>query len=159
VRDKGPDLLGIDVDHTLKGEFQALQKRLGDKDQYWMPFDVFEEKSSGEGLEKSADSIRQALASLFRNRDFQAIFNFNGISLWSALSMRFDLLLERLPQRVFSIAAAKDLLQKFEPKSVFLLYEKGPSAMTFIVAADELGIKTVGMQHGIIYDWHSDSKN
>jgi UDP-N-acetylglucosamine:LPS N-acetylglucosamine transferase len=157
VRKKGADILGIDVDHTAKGEFRALEQRLSDKDQYWIPFDIFEEKMSGSSeAKRSAEDLRRTLANLFKNKDFQAIFTFNGIRLWESLSIRFDLLLERLPQRVISIAAAKDLLQKLEPKSIFLLYEKGASAMTFIVAADELGIKTVGMQHGIIYEWHID---
>lgn len=157
VKAKGIDLLGIDVDHTSKGEFRALELRLNDKDQYWIPFDVLEENMSGDNVaERSADELRRTLACLFKNKDFQAIFTFDGISMWDSLSVRFDLLLERLPQRVISIAAAKDILQKLEPRSVFLLYEKGASAMTFIVAADELGIKTVGMQHGIIYEWHID---
>lgn len=151
------DLLCIDVDHTSKGEFRALEQRLNDKDQYWIPFDILEEKISGNReAEKSAEDIKRTLTTLFKNKDFQAIFAFNGISLWESLSVRFDLLLERLPQRVLSIAAAKDLLRELEPKSIFLLYEKGASAMTFIVAADELGIKSVGMQHGMIYEWHTD---
>jgi hypothetical protein len=157
VKAKGIDLLGIDVDHTSKGEFRALEMRLNDTDHYWIPFDVLEENMSGDReTEKAAEDVRRTLANLFKSKDFQAIFTFNGISLWDSLGVRFDLLLERLPQRVMSIAAAKDLLQKLEPRSIFLLYEKGASAMTFIVAADELGIKTVGMQHGIIYEWHID---
>lgn len=157
IKRKGVDLLGIDADHTSRGEFRALQQRLNDEDQYWLPFEVFEAKKSGDrGLEKTVDKVRQTLAGLLKNKDFQAMFTFNGISLWDTLSVRFDLLSERLPQRIRSIEAAKDILQRLEPRSIFLLYEKGPSGMTFIIAADELGIKTVGMQHGIIHEWHPD---
>jgi alpha-2,8-polysialyltransferase (POLYST) len=157
VKGKGVDLLGIDVDHTSKGEFRALQQRLNDKDQYWLPFEIFEAQKYGDReLEKTVEQVKRALVTLFKNKNFQVLFSFNGISLWDTLSVRFDLLSERLPQRIRSIEAAKDILQKLEPRSVFLLYEKGPSAMTFIIAADELGVKTVGMQHGIIHERHPD---
>jgi hypothetical protein len=156
VRESGTDVLGVDVDHTPRGEFRALKQRLESKDEHWVPFDVLESMPADRETEEAVSMIRQTLAVLFKNKEFHAVFNFGGVQLWDTLSIRFDLLAERLPQRVRSIEAAKDLLRKLEPRSVFLLYEKGPSAMTFIVAADELGIKTVGMQHGMIYEWHSD---
>ncbi len=34
-------------------------------------------------------------------------------------------------------------------------YETGPLALAFIVTASRLGIKTIGIQHGIITDYHS----
>lgn len=157
IKKKGVDLLGIDVDHTSRGEFSALRQRLNDKDQYWLPLEIFEKRTSSDReLEKTMDELRLTLVALFKNEDFRAMFDYRGISLWNSLSLRFDLLAETLPKRVRSIEAARDILLKLKPKSIFLLYEKGPSAMTFMIAADELGVKTVGMQHGIIHEWHPD---
>lgn len=154
IKRKGIDVLGIDVDHTSKGEFQALIQRLNDKDQYWLPFEILEK--SDDEMSETVDDIKRRLVELFKNKDFQAMFNFKGIDLWRTLSVRFDLLAERLPQRVRDIETAKNILLKLEPRSVFLLYERGPSAMTFIIAADELGMRTIGMQHGMIHKWHPD---
>lgn len=159
LKKRGVDLLGIDVDHTSRGELLALTRRINDKDQYWLPLEILEDRKLKDSeLEKSIQDTKSKLSTLFRNSSFQDIFKFNDTSLWNTLSVNFEsLLIDRaLPQMIRDIQTIKHVLETLLPKSVFLLYEKGPSAMSFIIAADELGIKTVGMQHGMIYEWHPD---
>jgi hypothetical protein len=154
----GVDLLCIDVDHTFGGEFQSLRHRLSDNSQYWLPLEMVRIAANNKKLNESSIDIRQALKTLFSRKEFQETLNFSGLSLWKTLRLHLEFLLSEssLPQRIRDIDATKDLLLRLEPRSIFLLYERGPSAMTFIIAADELGIKTVGMQHGMIHKWHLD---
>ena len=78
--------------------------------------------------------------------------------MWSTLELLFKSLMAKiyLPNYILTIEAAKLLLSQVRPKSIFLPYETGVYAMAFIVAAEELGIKTIGMEHGIIHKAHFD---
>ncbi|MGB8449938.1 MAG: CDP-glycerol glycerophosphotransferase family protein, partial [Nitrososphaeraceae archaeon] len=95
---------------------------------------------------------------LYEKKEFREAFVYQGIQMWSTLELLFKALMAKiyLPNYILTIEAAKLLLSQVRPKSIFLPYETGVYAMAFIVAAEELGIKTIGMQHGIIHKAHFD---
>lgn len=52
-----------------------------------------------------------------------------------------------------SVLLAESIIKKLKPKSILITDENG-SARIFTVAAGNLNVRTVGIQHGIIHDYH-----
>jgi hypothetical protein len=152
------NLLCIDVDYYYSSDSSGLEERLRDNDQYWIPFEILITDEIRQGCESAIKSVNDSVLELFKENDFQSILTYENVKLWSTIQLVFKTLLSiiYLPNYILSIESAKHLLDKIRPVSVFLPYESGIYAMAFIVAADELGIKTHGIQHGIIHNAHFD---
>ncbi|MGA9218984.1 MAG: CDP-glycerol glycerophosphotransferase family protein [Nitrososphaeraceae archaeon] len=151
-------LLCIDVDYFYSSDNSGLEKRLKDPDKYWIPFEMFITDELQNGSKKPIEYLTKRIIALYEKKEFRKAFVYQGIQMWSTLELLFKALMAKiyLPNYILTIEAAKLLLSQVRPKSIFLPYETGVYAMAFIVAAEELGIKTIGMQHGIIHKAHFD---
>ena len=151
-------LLCIDVDYFYSSDNSGLEKRLKDPDKYWIPFEMFITDELQNGSKKPIEYLTKRIIALYEKKEFREAFVYQGIQMWSTLEFLFKALMAKiyLPNYILTIEAAKLLLSQVRPKSIFLPYETGVYAMAFIVAAEELGIKTIGMQHGIIHKAHFD---
>ncbi len=151
-------LLCIDVDYFYSSDNSGLEKRLKDPDKYWIPFEMFITDELQNGSKKPIEYLTKRIIALYEKKEFREAFVYQGIQMWSTLELLFKALMAKiyLPNYILTIEAAKLLLSQVRPKSIFLPYETGVYAMAFIVAAEELGIKTIGMQHGIIHKAHFD---
>lgn len=151
-------LLCIDVDYFYSSDNSGLEKRLKDPDKYWIPFEMFITDELQNGSKKPIEYLTKRIIALYEKKEFREAFVYQGIQMWSTLELLFKALMAKiyLPNYILTIEAAKLLLSQVRPKSIFLPYETGVYAMAFIVAAEQLGIKTIGMQHGIIHKAHFD---
>ena len=151
-------LLCIDVDYFYSSDNSGLEKRLKDPDKYWIPFEMFITDELQNGSKKPIEYLTKRIIALYEKKEFREAFVYQGIQMWSTLELLFKALMAKiyLPNYILTIEAAKLLLSQVRPKSIFLPYETGVYAMAFIVAAEELGIKTIGMEHGIIHKAHFD---
>ena len=151
-------LLCIDVDYFYSSDNSGLEKRLKDPDKYWIPFEMFITDELQNGSKKPIEYLTKRIIALYEKKEFRKAFVYQGIQMWSTLELLFKALMAKiyLPNYILTIEAAKLLLSQVRPKSIFLPYETGVYAMAFIVAAEQLGIKTIGMQHGIIHKAHFD---
>ena len=52
------------------------------------------------------------------------------------------------------IDSLKNYFLKNKPKAVFLIYETGPLSLATIGVCNQLGIKTIGIQHGLMYNYN-----
>lgn len=148
------DLLCIDVDYTFKGDPKTLEERMCEKDQLWVPSESFITDRVKAECREPIEHVRNNVSRLLHDEEFRQNLVYNGYSLWNTIDFYFEALLTDayIPYYVMSIEAAKNLLTSFKPRSVFLIYETGPYAKAFVVPAVELGIRTVGIQHGVIHD-------
>jgi hypothetical protein len=151
-------LLCIDVDYFYSSDNSGLEKRLKDPDKYWIPFEMFITDDLQKMSKKPIKYLTKKIIALYEKKEFRDAFVYQGIRMWSTLEPLFKALMAKiyLPNYILTIEAAKLLLTQVRPKSIFLPYETGVYAMAFIVAAEELGIKTIGIQHGIIHKGHFD---
>lgn len=149
VRKKTP-LLCVDVDGTAKGEFTALKERLSDKHQYWIPLEILFTNELESECREHIKEVKHNVRNLFEKEEFRKKFEYKNITIWKTVAYYFETLLSDsyLPNFIRNIEAAKNLLTRLHPKSILLPYERGSYALAFIVSANVLGIKCVGLQHG-----------
>lgn len=94
--------------------------------------------------------------SLLKNPSFHNIFTYKGISIWRFLEMSFQKM-STAPYLPFWLRLIDSLDRYFEtnkPRAVVIPYETGPIAQAMISAATKHHIRTIGLQHGIIHDYH-----
>ena len=143
-------ILGLDLDYTFKGDLEILSERIGDSSMNWIPLEnLFLDKfESSKFLQKYSQIIKE--------KEFQNLFVFNDISLWSSLSnffqsMSFD---PFLPYYIQIIDSLTIFFEKNKPRAIFLPYETGPISLAIIAAARKHNVKTIGLQHGHIYKYN-----
>jgi len=151
-------ILCIDVDYTLRGETEKLKERLLEKDQSWAPLESFTTEKIRSASKRTTADVLINVRMLLRNPEFHRTLDYNGIKLWKTMQTHFEILLadQHIPSYARCIETAKKILTQLKPRSLFLPYETGPYAKSFIVASKELGITSIGIQHGIIYDKNPD---
>ncbi len=146
--------VGIDIDYTFKGDFSVLEKRLKE-DKPWFPIELILD-SSFENKEKH--QFDKIIDSLISEKNFQKLFEFKEILFWSMIEFDFQKL-NLSPYIQYYILLIKSLTKFLEtnrPKAIFLPYETGPYSLSLIIAAEKFGIKTIGIQHGLILKNNTD---
>jgi hypothetical protein len=147
------NIFGIDIDYTFKGETQGLEIRNQDPIS-WAPLELFLEKNNT--IKKS--NYSKKFLEIINNEKFQSLFNFRNIKLWKYIENDFKKLSyeSHLPFYLEIIETFSQILKNEKPKAIFLPYETGPISLALIIAAKRNKIKTIGIQHGMIYENHPD---
>ncbi len=142
-------LVGIDLDYTFLGQPKILSERLCDEIP-WIPIETFLQSNSN-----NHDQFLTNYKNILKNSDFQNLFTFNEISLWSNLEFLFKKMTftPHLPFYLNLLDSLNFYFSKNKPKAIFLPYETGPFALAIISIFRKLGIKTIGVQHGYIYPY------
>ena len=145
------EFVGVDLDYTFKGDFEILSERLDDAHVQWFPIEIILSPEND-----SQKTFIKKYSKLIQNKKFQDLFNFRGISLWSTLEQFFVSMIYApyLPFYLKLIDSLESLFQKNPPKAIFLPYETGPIALAIILASKKFGLKTIGIQHGYIYNYN-----
>ncbi|MEX1053805.1 MAG: hypothetical protein WEC35_05330 [Nitrosopumilaceae archaeon] len=148
------DVVGIDIDYTFRGNTQVLAERL-DESMLWFPLEIILENY---GKDNSHKDFLKIYKKIINNDNFRALFNFNDISFWDQIEDEFIKLthLPHLPTYIKLIDACEKFFKRHKPTAVFLPYETGPLALPIIIACQKNDIKTLGIQHGIIYCHNPD---
>ena len=154
-KNKNP-ILCVDLDYTFRGETNILKERL-ESEFNWIPIEFLLSKKRGKTVDDSISKLKQNLKILQKN-EISKIFLYKGISLWNFLKETFDeIFLEpNLPTYIHLIDQLFNFLKQVEPSIIIQVYETGPYAKAFEVAATKLGIKTIGIQHGLFPSDTSD---
>lgn len=142
-------LLCIDLDYTFRGETKVLNERL--KSEFnWLPIEFLLDNKQNKFVSDSLKILKENFKRLEKN-GLDEIFYYKQISLWSFLEKTFhDIFLEpNLPTYIHLIDQLQIFLKGIEPSVIIQVYETGPYAKAFEVAAKKLGIKTIGIQHGL----------
>jgi len=144
--------IGIDLDYTFRGEHNVLEERITESIP-WFPLEVI--LYNKENIQTQKKFLKN-YNGIISNKQFQELFYFKQISLWSQLTDIFEEMKHAsyLPFYIQLLDSLKTFLEKHKPKAIFLPYETGPLALAFIVEAEKLGIKTIGIQHGYIYEYN-----
>ena len=140
----------MDLDYTLKGDLNVLEEKMKDEN-IWLPMEVILNSSFFQ-IEKQKIFFKN-YKKIINSKQFQKLFDFQGLSLWWELENFFHemLFLPYIPLYLKLLDSTKAFFEENKPNSVFLSYETGSLAQCFIASLNKLHVKTIGMQHGIIY--------
>ena len=145
---KNHSIFGIDLDYTFKGETETLTERMNDNIS-WFPLELLLDHSM---KNQKHDKLLNQYSNLIHDKKFQDLFNFQEIFLWKQLETIFQQMTFEpyLPYYMNLIDSLKKFFEKNRPKSIFLPYETGPYALSFIVTAKKFKIKTIGVAHAVV---------
>ncbi len=92
-----------------------------------------------------------------RDKAFRGQLSYCGVSLVPSLRETLkEIFLDITFEAHEFLNAAAHLLAEEQPEAVVLTYETGPVQRAIIIEAARLGIPTIGLQHGMIFDNHYD---
>jgi len=146
---KTPKLL-IDLDYSFRGSTNILHERLTE-DNDWIPFEIILDSPKSKFVKNSISHLKKSISELM-NHDLNEIFTHRKISVWNYIKPLFkEIFFEPyLPFYIHTIEKFEYFLKKTRPKVIIQLYETGPYAKAIEISAQKLGIKTIGIQHGLI---------
>jgi CDP-glycerol glycerophosphotransferase (TagB/SpsB family) len=149
--EKNEKIIGIDLFSNFSSNNEILYERLKDDAINWTPIESFLESFK---LTKSQKKFLKNYDSLISSQQFKNLFNYEGINYWSTLEHHFQRMTNyyNIPYWIFIFDSLKKRLSIDKPKVIFLPYENGPISLAFITICKQLGIKSIGLQHGIIVD-------
>lgn len=156
LKSNNQSYLCIDLDYTLKGDTSILDERLKSKDN-WVPIDILLNEGKSNKTLKIISFLKKSIRELV-NSDLEAQFLYKKIPIWKNLKPYFeDIFLEPyLPSYIHLIEKLETFLKLLNPKMIIQIYETGPLAKAFVIAGENLGIKTIAIQHGNFLQSQSD---
>jgi len=145
-------IVGIDLFSQIKSDDKILEQRLK-SNLNWYPIEFFLENDQHSDEYKQFFTIYDAL---IKSKSFQELFKFRKINYWKKIFPMFNQMKNDyyFPFWIKWIDGIKFHFQKELPKAIFVLYETAPLSLAIISVCKELGIKTFGLQHGIIHEHH-----
>ena len=148
--------LCFDLDYTFHGETKALNERL-DSDYNWMPIEILIKLPKNKLVKNSIKNLKNSV-NIMINIDNEDKFSYRGISTWKYLKPLFKKIFYEpyLPTYIHLIHELEVFLKEIDPRVIIQTYETGPYAKSFEVVAKKLGIRTIGIQHGIFHENGAD---
>ncbi len=150
--DKNEKIIGIDLYSYVSSDDTALEERL-ELTMPWFPIEILFKKII---YTEKHNNFLKKYKKIINSKKFEKIFEFKNISYFNQIFPDFqDMKLEyHLPYWMNLIDSLNEFFSKNKPKAIFLTYETGPTSLAIISASKKFGIKTIGIQHGIIYGHH-----
>jgi len=144
---KKENIIGISVDYDVNFNLTNFIERL-QSELEWIPVELLFDHSK----KSNHDTFFKNYNNIISDKNFHELFKFNNILIWSQIENVFEQMkyCPYLPFWLKLIDSLTIIFSTKKPKSVFLLYETGPLALAFITVCNQLNIKTIGIQHGII---------
>lgn len=142
-------IIGIDLDYTFKGKPEILSGRL-ESEMSWFPVEILLTKNKS--IHEKNKIFLYNYQNIISNNEFHKLFNFSDISLWKQLEDVFIRMsyAPYLPFYLNLLDSLSSLFNKNKPKAIFLPYETGPLALSFIITAKRFKIKSIGISHAVI---------
>lgn len=151
---RGYALTCVDVDSSLTGGTDLLREKIERSKWRWVPFEHYLNDDVSMWLKSNPNFsvLRKAFSAIRKCEEFTHALEYHNVPLWGFLEGRFKRLLSglHLLDYAYILEAAREMLEEERPKAVVMTYETGTYARATIVAAQEFGIPTVGIQHGLI---------
>lgn len=138
------DSVGFSLTHFSNYSESILKERL-ESDMLWFPEEVILLNKT-----KNHEIFLKNYSKLLSNYEFQRIFNYRNIEIWNHLKnifiqMKFE---PYFPYWLRMLDSLNTLFDSQKPKIIFLPSETDAIQRCIISAAQNFGIKTVGIQHG-----------
>ena len=145
------DLLGLDIFSQIRTNENSLKSRL-ESNIPWLPMDILINNSNSDEQKNFLENYLK----LINSKEFQSLFIYKGIDYWSYIFPKFMEMKNDyyFPFWVKLLDSIEDLFKNNRPKLIFLLYETAAPSLALISICKKLGIKTIGIQHGIIHEFH-----
>lgn len=140
----------VDIDYTLKGDGNVFLEKMNDQNN-WIPMEYF--LNSNYFLTNQHKIFLKNYTKIINSIEFQKLFHYDGLFFWDEIKYFFQTMTYApyIPLYLQLMDSTKELFLKHKPKSVFLSYENGSLAQCFISSLVKSNIKTIGVQHAIIY--------
>jgi len=145
-------IIGLDLFSVIKSDERVLKERL-ESEMFWIPVEKIMEKIQDNNFHRI---FIKNFENLLKSNSFEKMFEFRKVNYWNYISFRFkEMTFEYyFPFWLRLLDAVRNYFLENKPKVVFLLYETRPTSLAIISACKTLGIKTIGIQHGIIHSYH-----
>lgn len=143
----------IDLFSELRTDDTVLEERL-ESNLTCLPAEILFSNKLHNYHKKFLKNYRDLIIS----NDFKSLFEWNDISFWEEMKETFEKMTFEpyFPYWLELMDSLKELFENKKPSVIFLPYETGPLALSFIAAAKTKKVKTIGIQHGLIYDYHTN---
>lgn len=152
--------IGVDCPYSLNSNLSIFWKRMRDTELgvVWRYFYSFGRMIKTGVVKKRARYIFLSQWKIIKNdHQFSEGFQYLGVKLMPALMREFKRsFLKILPECAQMFAIACEILAEEHPKAIILTYETGPYQRALIISAKRIGIPTIGLMHGMIFDNHYD---
>lgn len=154
VKNLGFEVVGLDMDYTFKGLHGVLEERLDDDIPWFLVEMVLEKYCNNIDLSVVLKQYERTI----NNGEFKKLFNFEGIEYWEQVENEFlkQTFLPHLPTYIKLIIGFERFFKENKPHAVFIPYETGPLALPIITACKKNNIRTISIQHGMIYPYNPD---
>ena len=146
----------FDVDYTFRGDTKILKERIS-ASKNWFPIElIFNPKKSNNTI-KTIQKLKKSISHLLDESKNEKYY-YHSIPIFDYFTKYFDEIFyePNLPTYIDLIESAESFFKKYSPKTLVQVYEQGPFAKSLQIAANKLGIKTIGIQHGLITETTHD---
>lgn len=145
------DIVGISINFTIPGHTDTVLSERLESEILWFPEEILL-------LENHKSTMHRIFLKKYHkiitSKEFQKIFSFNEIFLWSHLEdvfyqMEYE---PYLPYWLNMMDSLSVYFSKNKPKTILLPSEIDPIAIVFLASTNNHKIKTIGIQQGIMTD-------
>lgn len=140
----------VDLDYTFRGTTKILEERLSEKISC-LPVEFLLDLPKSKKVKKNLASLKDSINTM-KQENIENIFLYKQISLWKTLEFIFEEIFfePNLPTYLHLIDTATNFFKTNPPDVIIQVYEVGPYAKAFELAAERCNIRTIGVQHGLI---------
>lgn len=145
IQKEGIKSISIDIDYTKSLGLRSMleRKNLG------RPFAYYVDSASRKAQKKAAHRFRRTYSMI--QEQLELSLTYNGISLWPIIGKKFEFAItKRIPEAYMFVMTWKKILKVEHATSVLALDETGLYGRSIVVAAKQLGIRVISMQHGLV---------
>jgi hypothetical protein len=154
IRRRGYDVICVDVDYSLRGRIDTLRDKVQRSQWRWIPFERYINHNALARLKANPnfERLRMTFVRMRESAEFKDALQYQSVPLWGFLESRFRRLLSGLHLLEYAriLEGAREMIKTEKPSAIAMTYETGAYAKAVIVAAQETGVPTLGIQHGFI---------
>ena len=147
-----PNLIGLDHYSWINDPNEILEERVEDPFIPWLPLEILLENRSS----KERNEFLEHYSTIIKSKNFQKFFEFKKILFWPQIGDVFERMKYsyNIPYWQEIIDSLPMLFKKQKPRTIFIPNEKSIYSQAIIAASKLANVKTIAVQHGVIYDYH-----
>ena len=148
--------VGIDCPYSHDTSALVERTRAAGPGIVWRSFHSYR-RPRGTRADRGRRTFLEMWAELRADAGFVSDFCYEGVPLMPALEERLESAFwNLLPRCAVALSTAGRIIEEEAPDAVIATYEVGPFQRALVIEADRRGVPVVGLQHGMILDYHYD---